>query len=72
MHEDETCTQFFTEREARVDEEASSLAEVGKISKACPNVRCGARLDKYDGCDHVTCKFPKRPWGSVAILTTFL
>lgn len=64
MHDNETCAQY----QARASEEAAHEAtkkrqaeenkasekKVSKISKLCP--KCGRHLDKYTGCDHVTCK----------------
>lgn len=60
MHEGQTCEQYermeSTKRrkaQQKVEnEEAEEL--LSRISKPCP--KCGRRLDKYEGCDHVTCK----------------
>lgn len=69
MHEGETCADYQgREAEGRareelkrrqVQENAESEAYVGTIAKPCP--KCGRQLDKYDGCDHVTCE--SRPFG---------
>ncbi|KAK4574503.1 hypothetical protein LTR86_001344 [Recurvomyces mirabilis] len=61
MHEDETCNGYQErvkterDRQERAEENKRSEAEVEKISKPCPS--CGRHLDKYTGCDHVTCMF---------------
>ncbi|KAI7139343.1 hypothetical protein KC316_g16315 [Hortaea werneckii] len=55
MHEDETCAAF-QQRRATQDtarEERRSERYLKKISKPCP--RCGVNIDKFTGCDHVTC-----------------
>ena len=59
MHEGETCGQYKEriEEERRNDltrQNEASEREVETISKPCPN--CRAPLDKWTGCDHVTCK----------------
>lgn len=56
MHEGETCEEFqnTTARKAeQVQQNAASEKRLGEISKPCP--KCTMRLDKYTGCDHVTC-----------------
>lgn len=62
MHDGETCTDFqqrIQRDEARKREQlqqnAVSERIVQRISKPCP--KCTSRLDKYAGCDHVTCKY---------------
>lgn len=37
-----------------MQENEDSAKFLGTISKPCP--KCGRYLDKYAGCDHVTCK----------------
>lgn len=41
----------------KVQEEIESAREVDAISKACPATTCGARIEKVDGCDHMTCEY---------------
>ncbi|KAI7284794.1 hypothetical protein KC345_g2044 [Hortaea werneckii] len=55
MHEDETCEAYQKRRETQdtAKEERRSEKFLRKISKPCP--KCGVNLDKYEGCDHVTC-----------------
>lgn len=44
------------EQEKR-DEENMTEAMIGKVSKKCPNPKgCGQRMEKIDGCDHITCQ----------------
>jgi hypothetical protein len=35
----------------------ASLVEVKKSSVKCPGEKCGYRIQKTSGCDHMTCKF---------------
>ena len=39
-------------------EELASEREIQGISKACPGKRCTWRIQKNDGCDHMTCEPP--------------
>lgn len=61
MHEGETCQTYRDRIEAdeqrktqQAAENTASEATVQRVSKPCPN--CNSRLDKYTGCDHVTCE----------------
>lgn len=62
FHTDETCAQYQEriakerEEELRIQKEQdeASLAEVTKVSVACPG--CGANIQKSYGCDHMRCK----------------
>ncbi|KAF2162566.1 hypothetical protein M409DRAFT_27188 [Zasmidium cellare ATCC 36951] len=69
MHENMTCDLYREskrqEAEAEndrkrkremADEEELSAKKVKAVSKKCPNPKCGINLDKYTGCDHVTCR----------------
>lgn len=53
FHEGQTCEQYVSSQR-RAEEEDASIAAVARISRPCPD--CGISIDKYTGCDHVTCK----------------
>ena len=61
MHEGETCQQYQhgvemaeQRKQEQAQENAASEQRVGEISKPCP--QCKSPLEKYAGCDHVTCQ----------------
>jgi len=57
-HSDETCDQYdyrISGHQAR-DEEAKTEAMIDSVSKKCPGANCGWRIQKTDGCDHMTCR----------------
>lgn len=67
FHEDQTCDEYqeakqraVEEEESaakrRVEEETASAEAVKKMSRPCPE--CGVNIDKFAGCDHVTCELP--------------
>ncbi|RMY61537.1 hypothetical protein D0863_11238 [Hortaea werneckii] len=55
MHEDETCEAYRKRRATQdtAEEERRSEKFLRKVSKPCPS--CGVNIDKFSGCDHVTC-----------------
>ncbi|KAL1588033.1 hypothetical protein WHR41_03394 [Cladosporium halotolerans] len=53
FHEGQTCEQYVSSQR-RAEEEDASIAAVARISRPCPH--CGISIDKYTGCDHVTCQ----------------
>jgi hypothetical protein len=57
-HTDLTCTEYDDQQRQRLQQEAASVKFMKANNfKKCPNRKCGLRLDKIDGCDHMTCKF---------------
>ncbi|EMC92730.1 hypothetical protein BAUCODRAFT_59502, partial [Baudoinia panamericana UAMH 10762] len=57
-HTGETCDQYDyrTSGQQARDEEARTEAMLDSVSKRCPGVNCGWRIQKTDGCDHMTCR----------------
>lgn len=58
MHEEQSCTEYqegLKREPEKVREEELSLAKVKAVSKPCPN--CSTNIDKFTGCDHVTCEY---------------
>lgn len=55
-HEDLTCAEFDLFNQARVRQEAASEAWIAEHTKLCPNPKCGMRIQKKTGCDHLTCE----------------
>ncbi|ATZ53894.1 hypothetical protein BCIN_09g06550 [Botrytis cinerea B05.10] len=56
-HEDLTCAEFDLFNQARVRQEAASEAWIAEHTKLCPNPKCGMRIQKKTGCDHLTCDY---------------
>ncbi|KAK4547748.1 hypothetical protein LTR36_000706 [Oleoguttula mirabilis] len=57
-HMNETCEQYeyrTSGRQAR-DEDQATEAMLDTMSKKCPGKSCGWRIQKTDGCDHMTCR----------------
>ncbi|KAK3679265.1 hypothetical protein LTR78_000826 [Recurvomyces mirabilis] len=57
-HKNETCDQYDyrTSGKKAKDEEAKTEAMLNTMSKQCPNKKCGWRIEKTGGCEHMTCK----------------
>ncbi|GBB83222.1 hypothetical protein RclHR1_00100026 [Rhizophagus clarus] len=49
-HEDSTCSDY----EIRLGNDEATKNLLDKKTKSCP--KCGVRITKGDGCDHMTCK----------------
>lgn len=56
FHEEQTCDQYQEHAKRRSEDEEKSLETVKQVSRPCPGPGCGVKLDKYTGCDHVTCE----------------
>jgi hypothetical protein len=54
-HPGETCAEYKARIKGRVDEEDKSLKAIEKTTKPCP--KCGVKVQKNGGCDHVRCKY---------------
>ena len=59
-HDGLTCAQLDTKlarrNRRRMREEAKSQKLVDEISQQCPGKNCGWRIEKNQGCDHMTCR----------------
>lgn len=57
-HSDQTCAEYDAERKERMEQEAASEKFITEnlAAKICPNIACGARIQKNGGCDHMSCK----------------
>jgi hypothetical protein len=57
-HHGETCQQYDYRSSGRMahDAERATTAILDAISKECPGENCGCRIQKWDGCDHMTCR----------------
>ncbi|KAL5637159.1 hypothetical protein ACGC1H_000967 [Rhizoctonia solani] len=53
-----TCAQYSAQNAHRERENAASEAYITQHAKQCPNSSCGRRIEKNDGCDHMTCRRP--------------
>jgi hypothetical protein len=59
-HDSQTCSEYDYDLNApgrRRQEEADSAAMIAGTSKECPGKGCTTRIEKNEGCDHMTCMF---------------
>jgi hypothetical protein len=56
FHEEQTCDEYQADAKRRSEDEQKSLDAVKKMSRPCPGQGCGVNIDKYEGCDHMTCE----------------
>jgi hypothetical protein len=58
LHDGKTCEQYDKDKrdEELPEAERATNEEVEKCSVMCPGEGCGYRIQKSDGCDHITCK----------------
>ena len=55
-HAGQTCRQYDKSRRQRTGDQAS-VGLISKLTKACPGANYNAPIEKYRGCDHMTCMF---------------
>jgi hypothetical protein len=57
-HDGLTCTEYDASvvSRQREMEEAASRKMIKETSRQCPGKNCGWRIEKNDGCDHMTCR----------------
>lgn len=56
FHEEQTCDAYQADAKRRSEDEAKSLETVKQVSRPCPGPGCGVNINKFAGCDHVTCE----------------
>jgi hypothetical protein len=58
FHVGETCEAYNKRKgsERKVENDASA-EKIQDTTKQCPGEGCGVRIEKNNGCDHMTCKF---------------
>ncbi|QRV87284.1 Serine/arginine repetitive matrix protein [Ceratobasidium sp. AG-Ba] len=42
----------------RAQEDRASQDLINRVAKTCPNKSCGRKIEKAEGCDHMTCRRP--------------
>jgi hypothetical protein len=67
-HHNETCDDYDDRTDpegSKKAKEKKSQALIQKLTKKCPNEECGWRIEKNQGCNHMTCKLfvsDRRDW----------
>jgi len=57
-HEGQTCAEYDESLQSKarhLREESQSEAVIAETSKVCPGIGCETRIEKGEGCDHMTC-----------------
>jgi hypothetical protein len=60
-HSGQLCPNSPQGKKMRQEDDDATVALVERISKPCPNEKCGARIEKNEGCDHMTCMYLASP-----------
>lgn len=60
-HSPITCENFKVWQEKK-QEDKDSVQLITAISKPCPNPKCGVRVDRSEGCNHITCAQCNHEW----------
>lgn len=74
-HDGETCEQYDYRVSGRADadrrakEDQASEAAAAATTQTCPKATCKAKIQKSDGCDHMSCKLPPIIGRSMDMLT---
>lgn len=74
-HTGETCQEYDDRISGRRTrrEEVATVQTIERTTRQCPNSECRVRIEKDDGCDHMTCQQCKHqfcwlclaPWGPI-------
>lgn len=56
-HGGEDCEEYQARKRAEHPDNEKSEAKVRQTTKQCPNPKCGVRIEKNQGCDHMTCNW---------------
>ncbi|QRV72381.1 Serine/arginine repetitive matrix protein [Ceratobasidium sp. AG-Ba] len=51
-------TQRQNDVAKRAQEDRASQDLINRVAKTCPNKNCGRKIEKAEGCDHMTCRRP--------------
>lgn len=57
-HEGFTCAQWDEHMQISLEQQAMTEEWIQKETKPCSGPGCGKRIQKVDGCDHMTCRPP--------------
>jgi hypothetical protein len=54
-HDPLTCSQYDEQKKDRKEQEEASEKLIAETTKPCPSIECGWKIEKNEGCDHMTC-----------------